>query len=95
MRVYDLTVPFDLHHEQLKTISRLASRFAADITFEFEQDDHLRVVDAKSLLGMMMRPIARGTGLTIRTKGRDEKEAIDFMVDWIQTGGCVGGQGAG
>jgi phosphocarrier protein len=84
MRVHDLTVSFDFEPRNLQTLSLQASRFSSDIWVEFTSDQgNLSIVDVKSLLGMMLLPIRKGTVITIKTRGSDEKEAIDFMVDAI------------
>lgn len=85
MRVYDVTIPSDFQPSDLKMISQKASRFISDITIEFHENHGGRsIIDVKSLLGMMLLPIYKGTKITVKTKGTDEKEAIDFMSDLLE-----------
>ncbi|WP_199615308.1 HPr family phosphocarrier protein [Paenibacillus alkalitolerans] len=85
MRVHHLTITYEFQLNDLKAISQQANQFTSDITLEFHKgDDSLNIIDVKSLLGMMLLPIRKGTAVTIRTKGKDEKEAIDFMSDLIE-----------
>ncbi len=45
-----------------------------------------RKVSAKSLLGVLSIGIAKGMTITIAADGEDEKEAIDGLVELIETG---------
>ncbi len=45
-----------------------------------------RKVSAKSLLGVLSIGIAKGMTITIVADGEDEKEAIDGLVELIETG---------
>jgi phosphocarrier protein len=67
----------DFRPDELQSISQSANRFSADIKIKFEEQK--MTIDAKSLLGMMLFPIRRGTSITIQTKGADEEEAIEAM----------------
>ncbi|MFC0210909.1 HPr family phosphocarrier protein [Paenibacillus chartarius] len=85
MRVYDVVIAADFQPVDLQAISRTASRFISDIIIEYNVDEANRVsVDVKSLLGMMTLAIHKGTRITIKTKGKDEKEAIDYLTDLIE-----------
>lgn len=75
MRVHDITLANDFSPDDLKQISVDAGRFYSDIAL-LRQD---AVIDVKSLLGMMTFPLKKGAMVTIRTRGKDEEEALDFM----------------
>ena len=45
-----------------------------------------RKVSAKSLLGVLSIGIAKGMTITLAADGEDEKEAIDGLVELIETG---------
>ncbi len=49
-----------------------------------EKDD--RKVNAKSLLGVLSMGIAKGMTVTLIADGQDESDAIDGLVELIQTG---------
>lgn len=77
MRVHDITVSADLTTEDLKRISLNAARFRSDISLKVRE----ATIDVKSLLGMMMFPLKKGTVVTVQTKGNDEEEALDYMCE--------------
>lgn len=86
MRVHDLTIARDFHLQDMQTLSQHASQFSSDITFRYEEEGDRRIeIDVKSLLGMMLLPIRKGTRVTVVTKGADEKEAIDFICGLLET----------
>ena len=84
MRVYDLRVTKDFQLHDLQSISHKANQFISEIIIEFDYNETRNIIDVKSLLGMMMLPIKKGTAITIKTKGKDEKEAIDYMCGLIE-----------
>ncbi|MDF2924566.1 MAG: hypothetical protein K0R57_3480 [Paenibacillaceae bacterium] len=77
MRVHDITLTHDFTSNDLKSISLHAGRFHSDIILMMQD----AVIDVKSLLGMMLFPLKKGSVVTIRTKGKDEEEALDFMCE--------------
>lgn len=82
MRVHEITVPKDLQAHDLQAVAQQAGRFRSDITLKLEEE---RVVlDAKSMLGMMLLPIRGGTRVLIQTKGSDEEEALDAMCELLE-----------
>ncbi|NJJ42397.1 HPr family phosphocarrier protein [Paenibacillus apii] len=88
MRVHDITLTRDFSSDDLKSISIKAGRYLSEIIL-LKPD---AVIDVKSLLGMMLSPLKKGFVITIRTKGKDEEEALDFMceiMDSRQSGDVV------
>ena len=53
-------------------------------TILIEKDD--RRVNAKSLLGILSLGIVKGMTITIMAEGADENEAVDGLVELINTG---------
>ncbi|XEC92987.1 HPr family phosphocarrier protein [Paenibacillus tarimensis] len=84
MRVHDLAITKDFQLQDLQRISHKANQFISEIIIEFDYNETRNVIDVKSLLGMLLLPIKKGTTITIKTKGRDEKEAIDFLCELIE-----------
>jgi len=82
MRVHEITVPKDLQANDLQTVAQQASRFRSAVTLKLEQEQI--VLDAKSMLGMMLMQIRGGTRLLIQTKGSDEEEALDAMCELLE-----------
>ncbi|WP_248925268.1 HPr family phosphocarrier protein [Paenibacillus hamazuiensis] len=83
MRVHDLEIPKNFEKEDLQRLTREANQFSSDIKIRYITD-HQVEVDMKSLLGMMLVPIEKGTKITLVTKGPDEKEAIDFISELLE-----------
>ncbi|MBE7680054.1 hypothetical protein CHI14_03570 [Paenibacillus sp. 7516] len=68
------------------SISSQASRFASDISLSFVESEHEHRVDVKSLLGMALLPIRHGSIVRLQTRGRDELEALEYMLDVLEKG---------
>ncbi|WP_426446933.1 HPr family phosphocarrier protein [Paenibacillus sp. S-38] len=82
LRVHDVTVPEDLQPDHLQRIAQQASLFRSDIKIKFENE---RIqLDAKSLLGMMMLPMRRGTRVTVLAQGNDEEEALERIASLLE-----------
>lgn len=86
MRVHELRVEGDLNRDELLRISSQASQFASEIKLTFGDEDNQRIVDVKSLLGMMLLPIHSGSTVRISARGKDELEALEYMCGLFQHG---------
>ncbi|TVY10560.1 HPr family phosphocarrier protein [Paenibacillus cremeus] len=82
MRVHEITITSDMQPQYLQLIAQRASEFRSDIKIKFEKENIQ--LDAKSILGMMMLPMHRGTKVIIQTKGGDEEEAIETMSSLLE-----------
>ncbi|NOU94204.1 HPr family phosphocarrier protein [Paenibacillus sp. LMG 31456] len=82
MRVHEIQICNDLQPQYLQEVAYQAAKFSSDIKIKFDHDD--LQLDVKSILGMMMIPLRSGTKITLQTRGRDEKEAIDTMCDLLE-----------
>ena len=80
MRVHTFTIHSGFQREDLIAISNESSRFVSDLKVIFANGDTLHTVDVKSLLGMLLLPIKPGTEVRLTAKGRDEEEALEFML---------------
>lgn len=80
MRVHDITLANDFTSNDLMNISLNAGRFHSDIVLMVQD----AAIDVKSLLGMMLFPLKKGSVVTIRTRGKDEEEALDFMCQYME-----------
>lgn len=82
MRVHEFTVHSNIDRFELIQISNLASRFISQIVLSYvDKDEHEHIIDVKSLLGMIFQPIIPGTRLRLSTKGKDELEALEAMLE--------------
>lgn len=91
MRVHEFIIDYTLEREALMDISHKASRFVSDIVLKFEYSGSEHTVDVKSLLGILLLPIQRGVTVRLETKGVDELEALEFVLDWFEKQPAEGG----
>jgi len=68
-----------LHARAAAKLVSLASTFASDIQLEREG----RVVNAKSIMGVMMLAASQGTALKLMADGSDEQEAVRALADLV------------
>lgn len=69
-----------LHARAAAKFVTTASSFSSDIDIS-RNDQH---VNGKSIMGVMMLAASRGTELVIMTRGIDEVEAADSLVNLIE-----------
>ncbi len=70
-----------LHARPATFFIQKANEFKSSIWVEKEE----RKVNAKSLLGILSLGITRGTSISIIADGLDEKDAVDALVELIDT----------
>ncbi|UFJ42351.1 HPr family phosphocarrier protein [Brevibacillus humidisoli] len=70
-----------LHARPAAEFVKTASKFQAEITLIKDGKE----INAKSVIGVMSLAAAKGTVLTIRAEGTDEREAIDTLVQLIES----------
>ncbi len=87
MYVKDVTVQnqVGLHARPATFFIQCANEFKASIWIEKEE----RRVNAKSLLGILSLGIVGGTDIKVIADGADEKEAVNSLVDLIESGFSV------
>ncbi|MBI2833524.1 MAG: HPr family phosphocarrier protein [Acidobacteria bacterium] len=69
--------------------ARAAARFvdaACRFTSQIRVGRDPRVMDGKSVLGLLLLAAARGTALTISAEGADEAEAVDVLCRLVEQG---------
>jgi phosphocarrier protein len=71
-----------LHARAAARFVHLATRFAAQVRVGRDG----RVMDGKSIMGILLLAAARGTTLTISAEGPDEQDAVDALAGLVQTG---------
>ncbi len=77
-----ITNNIGLHARPATFFIQKANSFRSSIWIE--KDD--RKVNAKSLLGVLSLGIAKGMTVTLIADGQDESQAIDGLVELVQTG---------
>jgi len=66
--------------------ARLAAKFVQEATRFSSQILLLKdgkVINAKSIMGLMSLAIAKGEEITLRTEGPDEEEALNELVQFV------------
>ena len=69
--------------------ARAAARFvhqAARFTSQVRVARDAKVMDGKSIMGILLLAAARGTTITISAEGIDEQAAVDALADLVLTG---------
>ena len=70
-----------LHARASAKFTQLASSFKSEVMLSRNQ----RRVNAKSIMGVMMLAAAKGTTITIETNGEDEAEAMQALINLINS----------
>lgn len=68
-----------IHARPAAQFVRVASRFAADVTVEKDDES----VDGKSIMGLMMLAVGWGAEINVTTDGADEAEAMAALEELI------------
>lgn len=71
-----------LHARAAAKFVHLATRFEAQVRVARDT----KVMDGKSIMGILLLAAARGTILTISADGPDEQQAVDALVALVESG---------
>ena len=71
-----------LHARAAARFVQLAARFASQVRVARDT----KVMDGKSIMGILLLAAARGTTITISADGADEQAAVDALVELVATG---------
>jgi phosphocarrier protein len=71
-----------MHARAAARFVRLASSFVSQV--RVNRDD--RVIDGKSIMGLLLLAAARGAAITISVDGPDEVAAIDALIALVERG---------
>ena len=71
-----------LHARAAARFVHLATRFASQIRVARES----KVMDGKSIMGILLLAAARGTTITISAEGLDEADAVAALVGLVESG---------
>ena len=71
-----------LHARAAAILVKEASRFVSDVTIEKNGTE----VDGKSIMGVLMLAAPKGTTISVKICGKDEKEAFSALKDLINDG---------
>jgi phosphocarrier protein len=81
-REVPITNRLGLHARAAARFVHVASRFHSHVRVGRGG----RVVDGKSIMGILLLAAAHGTSITISADGGDEQEALDALCDLVQRG---------
>jgi phosphocarrier protein HPr len=81
-RLVQIRNPLGLHARAAARFVHTAARFRCRVTAARDG----RVMDGKSILGILLLGASRGTTLEITTDGEDEEAALDAMVALVDGG---------
>lgn len=71
-----------LHARAAARFVQLAARFTSQVRVARDA----RVMDGKSIMGILLLAAPRGTTLTISADGADEQEAVDALTELVASG---------
>jgi phosphocarrier protein HPr len=71
-----------LHARAAARFVHLATRFESQIRVTRDS----KVMDGKSIMGILLLAAARGTTITISADGRDEQDAVEALVKLVDSG---------
>jgi phosphocarrier protein HPr len=71
-----------LHARAAARFVHLATRFSSQVRVGRDA----RVMDGKSIMGILLLAAARGTKITISANGADEADAVNALVHLVETG---------
>ncbi|MCG0274808.1 MAG: HPr family phosphocarrier protein [Thermosediminibacteraceae bacterium] len=70
-----------LHARPAAMFVQTANKFKSEIFLEKEG----KKVNAKSIMGVMSLAVSQGTTVTISAQGDDEKEAVEALVELVES----------
>jgi phosphocarrier protein len=74
-RVIEIKNKLGLHARAAAKLVHMAARFKSDIKIRKGDEE----VDGKSILGILLLAAGRGTTITLRADGPDERDALDAV----------------
>ena len=77
-----VTNQLGLHARAAARFVHLAARYASQIRVKRDA----KVMDGKSIMGILLLAAARGTTITISADGADEQAAVEALAKLVQTG---------
>jgi phosphocarrier protein len=74
--------PLGLHARAAARFVHLAARFHAQVRVARDA----KVMDGKSIMGILLLAAARGTTITISAEGTDEQAAVEALAELVLSG---------
>lgn len=70
-----------LHARPASEFTKKSVGFKSQINIEFKG----KIINAKSIIGLLSAGIATGSEIIITAEGEDEQQAVDILVELIET----------
>ena len=74
--------PLGLHARAAAKFVHLAARFESRVRVGRDS----KIMDGKSIMGILLLAASRGTTLTVFAEGPDETHAVDALVELVESG---------
>jgi phosphocarrier protein HPr len=81
-RTVTVTNPLGLHARAAAKFVSVAARFQSHIRVARDA----RVMDGKSIMGILLLAASRGSALVISADGQDEADAVDALSQLVESG---------
>ncbi len=75
-----ITNTMDMEDRPIAHLVQEASKYRSQVYIEMEN----KMINAKSIMGMMSLSLLQGTNVVIAAEGSDEAEAIEGMVNFLK-----------
>ncbi len=79
-KTVDVKVESGVHARPAAMFVKLANKFPCEIQVSKGKTE----INGKSIMGLMMLAITRGTTITIKAEGSKEEEAVESLVQLVQ-----------
>ncbi|KPV56681.1 serine kinase [Paenibacillus sp. A3] len=74
------------HIRPAQLFTEKATTFQSKITVNFHKESDTAEADGKSILGLMTLGLEKGSVVTLSADGPDEREALDSLVELVESG---------
>ncbi|MFB5662919.1 phosphocarrier protein HPr [Alteribacillus sp. HJP-4] len=81
-KTFTITNDTGIHARPATQLVNKAGQFASDITLEYNG----KSVNLKSIMGVMSLGVGKGSDVTIKVEGSDEKEAMAAVEEVVKEG---------
>ena len=81
-RTVTVTNPLGLHARAAARFVHLATRFQSRVTVT----RNAKVMDGKSIMGILLLAASRGSTIVISADGSDEADAVNALVELVESG---------
>jgi phosphocarrier protein len=82
LRTVTIVNQLGMHARAAAKFVHLASRYESRVHVARQE----REMDGKSIMGLLLLAASRGSTITISAAGADEQEALDALIELVQSG---------